>query len=156
YALRPDSGGAGTFRGGLGTEQVVQARGEIRFNAQIDRVKCRPWGLQGGLAAAGNGVALHRFGEDEHTYPSGKAFNLLLQPGDAYILRAGGGGGFGSPLDRPAGRVADDVRQGYVSPEAAAEFYGVVLRSDGSPDTARTEARRAEMHAHGLPLDPPE
>src|SRR5262249_5815663 len=69
YALRPDSGGAGKYRGGLGTEQVVQARGDIRFNAQIDRVKCRPWGLYGGLPAMGNGVAIHRFGEDEHNFP---------------------------------------------------------------------------------------
>src|ERR1700685_2944170 len=35
YCLRPDSGGAGKFRGGLGTEQIVQARHDIRFNAQI-------------------------------------------------------------------------------------------------------------------------
>ena len=47
YALRPDSGGAGRFRGGLGCEQVVQARHTIRFNSQMDRVKCKPWGLAG-------------------------------------------------------------------------------------------------------------
>ena len=44
YALRPDSGGAGRFRGGLGCEQVVQARHDIRFSSQMDRVKCKPWG----------------------------------------------------------------------------------------------------------------
>ena len=47
YALRPDSGGAGRFRGGLGCEQVVQARHDLRFNSQMDRVKCKPWGLDG-------------------------------------------------------------------------------------------------------------
>jgi N-methylhydantoinase B len=46
YALRPDSGGAGRFRGGLGCEQVVQARYDLRFNSQMDRVKCKPWGLE--------------------------------------------------------------------------------------------------------------
>src|SRR6185312_11181748 len=151
YCLRPDSGGAGTFRGGLGTEQVVQARGEIRFNAQIDRVNCKPWGLYGGLSAAGNGVALHRFGEDEHRYPSGKAFNLVLKPGDAYILRSGGGGGFGSPLERDPERVENDVRQGYVTPEAAEAQYGVV-----PGDKAATAALRARMKAEGLPADQPD
>jgi N-methylhydantoinase B len=71
YALRDDSGGAGKFRGGLGTEIVVQAREQLRFNAQIDRVKCRPWGLFGGLAAAGNGVAVHRFGAGEQRFGNG-------------------------------------------------------------------------------------
>ncbi len=151
YCLRPDSGGAGTFRGGLGTEQVVQARGEIRFNAQIDRVNCRPWGLYGGLSAAGNGVALHRFGEDEHRYPSGKAFNLVLKPGDAYILRSGGGGGFGPPLDRDPARVESDLRQGYVTEDAARELYGVVVG-----DAEATAALRERMKAEGLPVNVPD
>ena len=60
YCLRPDSGGAGRFRGGLGTEQVVQARHPIRFSSQMDRVKCKPWGLNGGMSGFGNGVATHQ------------------------------------------------------------------------------------------------
>jgi N-methylhydantoinase B len=157
YALRPDSGGAGLFRGGLGTEQVVQARADIRFNAQIDRVKCRPWGLFGGLPAAGNGVAIHRFGEDEHNFPSGKAFNNVLHSGDAYILRSGGGGGFGSPLDRDLDALENDVRQGYVTREAAERDYGAVFAGEGSVfDRPATERRRAEMRAQGLPQAEPE
>ncbi len=95
YCLRPDSGGAGRFRGGLGTEQVVQARHPIRFSSQMDRVKCKPWGLNGGLSGFGNGVALHRFGKtEEQHFANGKALNQVLQAGDAYILRSGGGGGY--------------------------------------------------------------
>ena len=60
YCLRQDSGGAGMFRGGLGTEQVVQARHPIRFSSQMDRVHCKPWGLEGGLSGSGNGVAIAR------------------------------------------------------------------------------------------------
>ncbi len=48
-ACAPDSGGAGRYRGGLGTEQVVQARHPIRFSSQMERVRCKPWGLSGGL-----------------------------------------------------------------------------------------------------------
>jgi N-methylhydantoinase B len=157
YALRPDSGGAGRFRGGLGTEQVVQARGDIRFNAQIDRVKCRPWGLFGGLPAAGNGVAIHRFGEDEHNFPSGKAFNHVLHSGDAYILRSGGGGGFGSPLDRDLAALESDVRQGYVTKDAAERDYGAVFMADTvTLDHAATERCRVDMRAQGLPIAPPD
>ena len=101
YALRPDSGGAGRFRGGLGCEQVVQARHDIRFNSQMDRVKCKPWGLEGGLSGLGNGVAIPRFGKtEEQRFHNGKALNQVLHAGDAYVLRSGGGGGFGSPLER--------------------------------------------------------
>ncbi|MGA2893264.1 MAG: hydantoinase B/oxoprolinase family protein [Xanthobacteraceae bacterium] len=157
YALRPDSGGAGKFRGGLGTEQVVQMRGRISFNAQMDRVKCRPWGLYGGLAGFGNSVAIHRFGEDEHRFDNGKAFDLVLEPGDAYILRSGGGGGYGSPLEREPDKVAHDVHQGYITREAAERHYGIVFR-DGTLDVdiVRTQARREDMRAQGLPIDDPE
>src|SRR6202023_3028032 len=128
YALRPDSGGAGRFRGGLGTEQVVQAIHDIRFSSQMDRVKCKPWGLQGGLSAAGNSVAVHRFGNAAEThFPNGKAFNQTLKPGDAYILRSGGGGGFGSPLQRDVTALQRDVRNGYVTKEAAESSYGAVF-----------------------------
>ena len=99
YCLRPDSGGAGRFRGGLGAEQVVQARHPIRFSSLMERARCKPWGLFGGLSGSGNAVAVHRYGKtDETHFPSAKALNQVLQPGDAYIIRSGGGGGYGSPL----------------------------------------------------------
>jgi N-methylhydantoinase B len=156
YALRQDSGGAGTHRGGLGTEQVVQARSQIRFHAQIDRVKCRPWGLYGGLAGFGNAVAIHRFGEDEQQFDNGKAFNITLEAGDAYIKRSGGGGGFGSPLDRDARLVAEDMMQGYISKDAAEKHYGLAFApGTASLDRAATAKKRADMRANGLPVDDP-
>ena len=94
YALREDSGGAGKHRGGLGCEQVVRARSEIMFNAQIDRVECRPWGLFGGLSALGNEVELERNGERER-FASGKVLSQKLVADHVYTLRSGGGGGFG-------------------------------------------------------------
>ncbi len=156
YTLRQDSGGAGRFRGGLGTEQVVQARHDIRFSSQMDRVKCKPWGLNGGHSGAGNSVAVHRAGKDEEThFPNGKAFNQTLKPGDAYILRSGGGGGYGSPLERDLGSLENDLRCGYVSRAATEEIYGAVIGVDGAIDRAATAARRAEMRKLGLPVDQP-
>ena len=156
YALRPDSGGAGRFRGGLGCEQVVQARHPIRFSSQMDRVKCKPWGLDGGLSGLGNGVAISRFGQaEEQRFHNGKALSQVLQAGDAYVLRSGGGGGFGSPLDRDLSALERDVRCGYVTKDAAEKYYGVVFDAAGTFDIAATETRRAEMRARGLPHDEP-
>jgi N-methylhydantoinase B len=157
YALRPDSGGAGRFRGGLGCEQVVQARHDIRFNSQMDRVKCKPWGLEDGLSGFGNSVAIHRFGTaQEQRFHNGKALNQVLHAGDAYILRSGGGGGFGSPLERDLDSLARDVRCGYVSKDAAEKYYGAVFEpATNRIDPAATKIRRAEMRRQGLPQDEP-
>jgi N-methylhydantoinase B len=127
HALRPDSGGAGRYRGGLGTEQVVQARSPININVQVDRVHCAPWGLAGGASGAGNQVTLRLDGKEIADLPNAKVLMKRLNPGDAITVRAGGGGGFGPPHEREPERVANDVRQGYVSLTAAAESYGVVL-----------------------------
>jgi N-methylhydantoinase B len=157
YALRPDSGGPGRFRGGLGCEQVVQARHDIRFNSQMDRVKCKPWGLGGGLSGYGNSVAIHRFGQAaEQRFHNGKALNQVLHAGDAYILRSGGGGGFGSPLERDLEALARDVRCGYVTREAAETYYGAVFVAGADTiDVAATKSRRADMRGQGLPHDEP-
>jgi N-methylhydantoinase B len=50
-----------------------------------------------------------------------------LKTGDAWRISSGGGGGYGSPFDRPAEDVREDVCQGYVSVKAAAELYGVII-----------------------------
>ena len=127
YGLRDNSGGPGQYRGGLGCEQVVRALDDITFNAQVDRVHCTPWGLDGGGHGAGNQVRLRRVGEEETSFTNGKVLTARLKKGDAYILRSGGGGGFGDPLSRDPALVRQDVQQGYVTADAAERFYGVVL-----------------------------
>jgi N-methylhydantoinase B len=123
----------------------------------MERARCKPWGLSGGLSGAGNAVALHRFGKTEETqFPNGKALNQVLQPGDAYILRSGGGGGYGSPLDRELTALQRDVRCGYVSREMAERLYGAVFRGDSIElDAAATRQQRAQMREQGLPYDQP-
>jgi N-methylhydantoinase B len=146
YALIPDSGGAGKHRGGLGCETVLRALTDLTMNASIDRAHCLPWGLMGGLEAAGNQVLLRRNGEWEKERINAKVLTAQLKAGEAYAVRSGGGGGFGSPLERPPDRVAEDVRQGYVSLAAARDYYGVVLDSCNlAIDVAATEAERAAL-----------
>jgi N-methylhydantoinase B len=146
YALIPDSGGPGKHRGGLGCETVVRALTDVTLNASIDRAHCLPWGLMGGLEASGNQVLLRRNGEWDKERVNAKVLTAPMKPGDAYALRSGGGGGFGSPLERPPERVADDVRQGYVSQSAARDYYGVVLDPvTFAVDAQATAAERAAL-----------
>ena len=136
HALIPDSGGAGRHRGGLGIEYVVQARAPLVFNSQADRAHCEPWGLEGGGAGRGNRIGLRIDGEPGPEFANAKLFWKRIERGDAFIVNSGGGGGFGPPLERPAGTVLDDVRQGYVSAAAARTLYGVVV----DPDTLALDA----------------
>jgi N-methylhydantoinase B len=148
YRLVPDSGGAGRHRGGLGVERVIRARTNMTMNTQIERAHCRPWGLNGGLDATGNQVALRLGGTWKTDFPNAKVLVAQLKTGDAFRVRSGGGGGYGSPLDRPVADVAADVRQGYVALQAAAELYGVVIDPDTHEvDAAATERLRAARRA---------
>lgn len=142
HALRTDSGGAGRQRGGLGTEVVVRALSPVTVDVQADRMHCAPWGIHDGLSGLGNRVTVRVDGE-EAVKTNAKVRNHRLKVGDALILRAGGGGGYGSPLERDPERVAQDVREGYVSAQAAAEFYKVALDDALAVDVERTRALRA-------------
>jgi N-methylhydantoinase B len=151
YGLREDSGGAGTWQGGLGTEKVGRATANLMFNCQVDRVHCRPWGLFGGLAGAGNRVSVQLEEEAEASFPSGKVLARALKSGERYILRSGGGGGYGSPLERPLDRVQADLVHGYITPARAQRSYGIVMSDEGVVDAAASIARRAELAASNTP-----
>jgi N-methylhydantoinase B len=147
YALVPDSGGAGTYRGGLGAERAIRARDcELTVSTYIERTRCPPWGLGGGLAGMGNKVTLRVAGKVYDDLPNAKVLGRTLKPGDGIAMRGGGGGGFGSPLARAADKVRNDVVQGYVTREAARALYGVVLDPDTlALDRAATASLRASM-----------
>ena len=142
YILREDSGGAGEYRGGLGCGYTVEARADFMLNAQVDRMHCKPWGLNGGLDAAGNQVVLRANGTWKEDYPNAKLLTAYIKKGDAFAVRSGGGGGFGDPFTRPPSKVADDVRQGYVSISSAQRDYGVIFDDDGNLNLEATEKVR--------------
>lgn len=138
--LRRDSGGAGRFRGGLGQtlEFEVRTEHEFLFSGLYERVRHPAPGLAGGgpgapgALHASDGVALEP-----------KVSRLVPAP-TVITLQIPGGGGYGAPLARDPARVADDVREGYVSLERAREEYGVVLDPVTlAIDGAQTRARRA-------------
>src|SRR6201999_1947371 len=146
YSLIPDSGGAGRHRGGLGLERVVRARVPMTFNSHVERAHCKPWGLEGGGDAYGNEVAVRVNGAWKEDFPHAKVLVAHLKTGDAFRMRSGGGGGYGSPLERPAADVAADAKQGYISVAAAKDLYGVILDAETfAVDFAATEALRAAL-----------
>jgi N-methylhydantoinase B len=144
FELIPDSGGAGRYRGGLGIARTTRALSPIVVNTQSDRSKCPPWGLDGGGDAAGNAVGFRVGGQWKTDFPNAKVLVAQLKAEDAWRVSSGGGGGYGSPYERPAEQVAEDVRQGYVSVQAAADLYGVVVDPETfAVDRTATEKLRA-------------
>jgi N-methylhydantoinase B len=123
YGLRQDSGGAGTYRGGLGIERVYEFLIPAYITFSLERKATPPWGLGGGTAGAVNGV--------EITSPDGsvrdvrKATQHPIAAGEVVRIMTGGGGGWGPPHGRDPEAVQRDVREGYVSVEAARRDYGV-------------------------------
>ena len=144
YALRVDSGGAGRHRGGLGAEIIVQALAPVSVNTTIERAHCKPWGLEGGLDGDGNAVAVRVEGQWRHDLPNAKLTGYRVRKGDAYMVRSGGGGGFGDPLERPMERIAFDLHEGYITQEAAERDYRIAVDpATGAIDAEATRRLRA-------------
>jgi N-methylhydantoinase B len=142
-ALRQDSGGAGKFRGGLGVSNEIRMRRPATIHAHVERTICAPWGLHGGKDALANRISISRKDGSIEKFPTGKIKPTEIEAGDAFLIETAGGGGFWSPLERPAERVLTDVRSGYVSLEAARRDYGVVIHRQGRRFELDVEATAA-------------
>jgi N-methylhydantoinase B len=143
-ALRRDSGGAGKFRGGLGIDMCVENMVDGRWNFEaVRREACPPWGVRGGLAAGTGGYLLRLPPENEFHLVDGA--HRPIPAHAEVIVRTGGGGGWGDPLERDPERVRADVLEDMVSIDAARTQYGVVLKKDLALDLAATEALRQRM-----------
>jgi N-methylhydantoinase B len=147
-ALRPNSGGPGRQRGGLGQHIEVTSRENAAFGifARYERAVYPALGRDGGGAGAtgrlylGSGAALRA-----------KGFQVI-PPGDRLIVEMPGGGGLGAPFTRDPALVARDVLFGYLDADEAARAYGVVVLPDGAVDAAAT----ARLRAGGTELAAPE
>jgi N-methylhydantoinase B len=125
--LRPDSGGAGTWRGGLGQLTEFTRRGEGKWSVSsiADRTEYAAPGLLGGQAGATGAVGLEN-GARLHA----KAL-MDLKASDVVHVDLPGGGGYGDPLKRDIEKVRWDVIEGYITPEEAGQKYGVALSYTG-------------------------
>ena len=145
--LGVDSGGAGRFRGGLNVEKEYQLLTDCRLTLHFDRTKTAQWGLFGGGSGAAPRVSVFSDPGSPASFYS-KVEQLPLAAGARFIAETGGGGGFGSPLERDPESVLQDVKCGYVSRSAAENLYGVAFSECPlRVDAERTGLRRAQLAA---------
>ena len=130
YEFRPDSGGAGQFRGGLGLRRDITVRDHAAtFSLLADRHRSRPYGLAGGdPGESGSAALVDADGEVTKRLPP----KLIreLDAGATVSIRTPGAGGYGPAAERDIDAVCRDVRLGKVSVEAARELYGVEVELD--------------------------
>jgi N-methylhydantoinase B len=129
FALRQDSAGAGTFRGGLGFRKSYRVLAPCTVQTNLDRTRFPPWGVQGGREARPGAFTLTR--RDGARRSVEKEKGLALEAGDLLCVETGGGGGYGPPSARALAAIQRDLDAGYVSREAAARDYGVTVGADG-------------------------
>jgi N-methylhydantoinase B len=145
-ALRRDSGGAGKHRGGLGIDVRVRNLVEGKWNfEQTRRQKCPPWGLWGGKAGGYGDYLLRLPGDND--FKSMAASHHPVPVKSEVIVRTGGGGGWGDPLERSPALVRNDVIEDFISRNSAEHDYGVVLKDDLTLDEAATERRRIALRS---------
>ncbi len=149
FELIEDSGGAGRCRGGLGIRREYLNLEEARFSIRSTKHVIPPNGCAGGGSGRAGDIWINPGTADAKRLPTRYA-DYPLRAGDVFRLDSPGGGGFGDPLAREPARVLADVREGFVSAQAAADQYGVVLTLvDGAwmIDVEATQRRRGDIRS---------
>jgi N-methylhydantoinase B len=130
YALVPDSGGAGTYRGGLGVRRVWRVLGNQAHAAVCcERTVTPPFGLAGGLAGAPARLSLIAPGSNARRLVSKGGF--LAPAGSLVVMEAPGSGGYGPPSGRDKAALSEDLLDGYVTLAEARRVYGAPLSESG-------------------------
>jgi N-methylhydantoinase B len=131
YGYLPDTGGAGTWRGGLSLfRDMTLLYDGTTIQIRSDRRTSQPYGLSGGLSGTSSANILNPGRDTQQMLPAKP--HLTVSAGSSHRQVTAGGGGYGDPLLRDVQRVLDDVLDGKVTPEAARRDYGVVLDGTGS------------------------
>jgi N-methylhydantoinase B len=140
FSVVPDTGGAGRRRGGCTSRRVVHFDDRVMVVTTGERAKTQPFGLNDGESGA---TAVH-----ELVHPDGSEETMRSKatreiPAESRVrFQPAGGGGFGDPMERDPEAVLADVLDGYVTPEAARETYGVVV----DEETETVVEERTEQH----------
>ena len=146
YGVNRDSGGPGRFRGGCGIVREYEILAETsELAVRIDSVTNPPWGVGGGKSGGVGGAVINP-GTNRERVLRPLSDGNKLEKGDILRIFTGGGGGHGHPFDRPPEDVLRDVDDGFVSIDAAARDYGVMIR-EGAVDQQTTATLRAKRPA---------
>jgi N-methylhydantoinase B len=129
YGIRPDSGGAGRWRGGCGNQLTIEPLVPLVVATTGQGMNEPARGVAGASSALPErkvSVALveRADGGKEKMTPNSR---FELEPGDRFVSANPGGGGCGDPMLRPAEDVLADVRNDFVSTESAEAEFGVVI-----------------------------
>src|SRR6266852_5461097 len=143
FDLIPDSGGAGRHRGGLGLRREYLNLAEARFSIRSMKHVMPPHGCTGGRDGRAGDIVINPDSASAKRLPTRYA-DYPLRQDDVFRLDTPGGGGFGDPFEREPESVLADVREGYVSRDAAEKDYGVVVAEteDGLAVDAAATARK--------------
>ena len=125
YSLRPDSCGAGQWRGGLGIIRKYQALATMKVSLLGDRHRFPPWGLMGGKNGAPGEYILIRNGE-EIRLPS--KTTIIMHSGDILIIKTPGGGGYGDPKLRDRRLIEEDILNEKITVEHAKKHYTIDIQ----------------------------
>ncbi|HMA72499.1 MAG TPA: hydantoinase B/oxoprolinase family protein [Xanthobacteraceae bacterium] len=126
FDLIPDSGGAGRYRGGLGLRRKYLNLADARFSIRSMKHVIPPNGCAGGRDGRTGDIVINPESVAAKRLPTRYA-DYPLRQGDVFRLDTPGGGGFGDAFEREPEKVLADVREGYVTREAAERDYGVVV-----------------------------
>ena len=125
YEMVADSGGPGTYRGGLCIRKDIRImEGRCTFTVKADRTKTPPWGLDGGGAGSCGSLTLDP-DTDHPVVLDSKTSGTRLEPGTRVSCRTPGAGGYGNPHRRERALIVRDLEQGLISAESAVRDYGM-------------------------------
>jgi N-methylhydantoinase B len=143
--LVPDTEGAGRFRGAPSgyTEFGPTAGCTMQVLYTSDGTINPALGARGGLPGAC--AKASKRARDGSLAELPNCHGVTLEPGERIASYSAGGGGYGSPLEREPWRVKHDLDEGWITPERAAEVYGLVLNAAGAIDAPATAAKRASL-----------
>ena len=122
FALVPDSGGAGQWRGGLSVQREYELLENATVIRRYDKSRFPPRGIAGGKAGGGARFVIRPGTAQEHVTPSSGRYEM--QAGERFLLQSAGGGGCGDPRARDPAALTRDVAEGYVSATATRTDYG--------------------------------
>jgi N-methylhydantoinase B len=146
YAISEDCGGAGRTRGGTGILREIRLDHDATVTLTAERAKFPPYGLFGGLPAP-KAEFWAKLPDGTRRMLNSKTAPMHLPRGTIVHFRAAGGGGYGPPTERDLDAVQADLDDGYISTNAAHEYYGVTVQHDPS----RAEGSWVVVRPKGLP-----
>jgi len=148
HEIETDSMGHGETMGGTGIRIEVRPYDTpMECHATGDGAANPPFGLFGGTPGIGGGNYRENLSSGHRDYCSAKGY-MKIEPGQMWVGVSSGGGGYGDPLERPAYKVCEHVRDEIISFETGRDIYGVVMDpATFTLDETATAARRAALAA---------